>query len=177
VAISPDLQTTSSDAATYAFLQEQARRGDRRQAGRVMKLGRPPYVELAAFQRRARLLADLGTIEREKNFSGLLRELLFGLVRTYGVVGAVRALRNMNTIQRKLLPEIAALDLLAHPPRVTVPVHYVFGKQDALTSVAALTELPPAIAATNSTVSRVPDAGHLAHFDQPHIVRTIVAKA
>ena len=121
---------------------------DRRRVGRsVRKLGKPPYLDLADFQRRARLLADLGTIERGKTFSGLLRELLFALIRTYGVVGAVRALRNMNTVQRKLLPELAALDLLAHPPRVTVPVHYVFGEQDALTSVSVVTELPAAIAA------------------------------
>ena len=67
VGISPDLQTSASDATAYAFLQEQARRADRRRIGRrVMKLGRPPYLDLAEFQRRARLLADLGTIERGK---------------------------------------------------------------------------------------------------------------
>jgi proline iminopeptidase len=178
VGISPDLQTTSSDAGAYAFLQEQSLRADRRRIGpRVMKLGRPPYLDLAEFQRRARLLADLGTIERGKSFSGLLRELLFDLVRTYGVAGGVRALRNMNTVQRKLLPEIAALDLFAHPPRVTVPVHYVFGALDALTSVSVVTELPAAIAPPNSTVLRVPDAGHMVHFDQPQIVRSIVERA
>lgn len=178
VAISPDLQTTGSDAVADAFLQEQALRADRGRVGRrIMKLGRPPYVDLAEFQRRGRLLADLGTIEREKSFSGLFRELLFGLIRTYGVVGGVRALRNINTVQRKLLPEIAALDLYAHPPCVTVPVHYVFGEQDALTSVSVVTELPAAIAAPNSTVLRVPDAGHMVHFDQPQIVRSIVEKA
>ena len=73
----------------------------------------------------------------------------------------------MNIVQRTLLPEIAALDLLAHPPRVTVPVHYVFGEQDALTPASVVTELPAAIAAPASTVVRVPDAGHMVHFDQP----------
>ena len=178
VAISPDLQTAASDAATDAFLRAQALLADRRRIGRrVMALGKPPYMDLAGFQNRARLLADLGTIERHKRFSGMLRELLFGLVRTYGVVGGMRALRNMNTVLRKLLPEIAALDLLTHPPRVTVPVHYVFGEQDALNSVFAAMELPAAIEAPNSTVLRVPDAGHMVHFDQPQIVRSIVAKA
>jgi pimeloyl-ACP methyl ester carboxylesterase len=91
VGISPDLQTTRSDAGAYAFLQEQSLRADRRRIGRrVMTLGRPPYLDLAEFQRRARLLADLGTVERGKSFSGLLLELLFGLIRTYGVVGGVR---------------------------------------------------------------------------------------
>jgi pimeloyl-ACP methyl ester carboxylesterase len=120
---------------------------------------------------------DLGTIERKNNFSGLLRELLFDVIRTYGVIGGVRALRNMNTVQRKLLPEIAALDFFAHPPRVTVPVHYVFGAQDALTRVSAATRLPAAIAPPNSTVLRVPDAGHMVHFDQPQVVRSLLEKA
>jgi pimeloyl-ACP methyl ester carboxylesterase len=60
---------------------------------------------------------------------------------------------------------------------VTVPVHYVFGAQDALTSVSVLTELPVAIAAPNSTVLRLPAAGHMAHFDQPDIVRSIAVNA
>ena len=88
IAISPDSHTADSDAATYSFLQDQARRtGNRRLRRRVMKLGQPPYVASAVFQRRASLLADLGTIERTKTFSGLLREMAFAMIRTYGVLG------------------------------------------------------------------------------------------
>jgi hypothetical protein len=61
------------------------------------------------------------------------REFLAALVRTYGIVGALSALRNMTVVLRRLLPEIASLNLFARPPRVTVPIHYVFGEQDVLT--------------------------------------------
>ena len=177
VGISPDLHTAGSDAGVDAFLRSQATRANGRLGRRISKLRKPPYLDLAGFQRRARLLADLGTIEHKKNFGVLFREFLVDVIRTYGVVGGLKALHNLNAVQRTLLPEVAALDLLAQPPRVPVPVHYVFGEQDALTSASALTELPSAITATGSTIVRVPNAGHLVHFDRPDVVRSIVVKA
>jgi pimeloyl-ACP methyl ester carboxylesterase len=178
IAVSPDSQTSVSDASAHAFLQEQAcgPAGHRIQQS-LAKLGQPPYVDPAPFQRRTRLLADFGTIEYGKTFNALLRELLFALFRTYGIVGGVRALRNMTIIQRRLLPELASLNLFAHPPRVSVPVHYVFGEQDVLSPPSVVQELPAAIAAPATTVRRLPNAGHMAHYDQPDIVRSIVVQA
>jgi pimeloyl-ACP methyl ester carboxylesterase len=178
VAISPDSHTARSDAAAHAFLQGEMRRADgRRLRRRVTKLGPPPCVDAAAFRRRASLLADLGTIERGRTFTALLLETLGGMIAAYGPVGAVRALRNMNILQRTLLPDIVALDLLAHPPRVAIPVHYVFGEQDALTTASMATELPAAISAPAGTAVLVSNAGHMVHFDQPDIVRSIVDHA
>jgi len=178
VAVSPDSHTGLSDAAADAFLSEQMRGADgRRVRKRMMAVGRPPYRDPDPFQRRNRLLADLGTIEHGKTFTALLREFVFALLRTYGVVGSARALRNMTIIQRKLLPEIVSLDLFARPPRVTVPVHYVFGEQDVLSPVSLVNALPPAIAAPASTLIRLTHAGHLAHFDQPEAVRSILVNA
>jgi len=178
IAISPDLRTASSDASAYAFLHTQSvGASSRRLRRRVMKLGVPPYGDWTAFQRRATLLADLGTIERGKTFATLFRETLFGLIRTYGASGAVRALRNMSLVQARLLPDIVSLDLFANPPRVTIPVHYVFGEEDALTPAAVVKRLPAAIAAPASTVVLLPHAGHMAHFDQPDIVRSIAVNA
>jgi len=122
-------------------------------------------------------LADLNTIERGKTSSALLREALFSLVGTYGAIGAARALRNLNLIQRRLLPELVALDLFANPPHVTIPVHYVFGGHDALNPASIVSLLPTTIGAPGSTVTVLPDAGHMAHFDQPDVVRSIAVRA
>jgi pimeloyl-ACP methyl ester carboxylesterase len=178
VAISPDSHTAGSDAASYDFLQEQVRRGgSRRWRRRVAKLKPPPYLDPAAFQRRVRLLANLGTIEHGRTFGALLRETLVGMIAAYGIVGTVTALRNMNLVLRRLLPEIVSLDLFANPPRLTIPVHYVFGEQDTLSPPSIADRLPAATAAPGSTAVRVPDAGHMVHFDHPHIVRSIVERA
>ena len=121
--------------------------------------------------------ADFDSIERGKTFNALLRETLVAMVRTYGVFGTVRALRNMNIVQRKVLRDVTTMDLLAHPPQLAVPVHFVFGAHDALTAAFLSSELPAAIGAPGTTAVRVPQAGHLVHFDRPDVVRSIVENA
>lgn len=173
IAISPDARTAVSDEHSFTFLEEQARCGTERLSRKVKKLGPPPYLDLTAFQRRATLLADLNTIEYGRSFGSLLRETFVGMLRTYGVVGATRALRNINLILRNILPEMESLDLIANPPRLSMPVHYIFGEKDALTPASLTRALPNAIAAPG-TVVRVPNGGHMVHFDHPDIVRSIV---
>jgi pimeloyl-ACP methyl ester carboxylesterase len=178
VAISPDSQTTTSDTAADAFLREQGlRAASRGVSRRLLKLEPPPYTDAASFARRARLLADLGTIEWGKTFGALAREMLVAMAGAYGVIGTLRALRNMDLVQRKLLPEIASMDLFAKPPRVAVPVHFVYGEQDVLNPASIVRDFPALIAAPSSTVARLPNAGHMAHFDQPAIVRSIAVNA
>ena len=178
VVISPDTHTGDSDAHADAFLRgEERRAGDSRLSRRVANRQPPPYVDAAAFQSRGTLLIDLGTVEHGKRLGPMLRETLFAMLRAYGALGTVRAFRNMNRVQRRLLPELVRLDLLANPPRVTVPVHYIFGERDALTPPSVVERLPGRIAAPSSTVLYVPDAGHHVHFDHPDLVRSVIAKA
>jgi pimeloyl-ACP methyl ester carboxylesterase len=178
VVISPDSHTTSSDTYAAEFLHEQGRLArSGRLSRRVTKLEPPPYVDAAPFQRRASLLIDLGAVEYGKRFAPLLRETFVGMIRAYGPLGTMRALRNMNRVQRTVLPELVSLDLLANPPRVTIPVHYVFGERDALTPPSLVDKIPSRIGAPGSTVVYIPNAGHHVHFDHPDVVRSIIAKA
>ena len=178
IAISADAHTAISDASANDFLQQQSRRvGNRRLSRTVMTLGDPPYLDSGRLQRRARLLADLGSIERGRKSNALLRETIVSMLVTYGVVGTIRSLRNMNVIQRRLLPELAFLDLLTNTPRVEIPVHYVFGEQDALNPADIVRQLPLKVAAPESTVTVIPAAAHMVHFDQPEAVRSIVVRA
>jgi pimeloyl-ACP methyl ester carboxylesterase len=178
IANSPDLKTSAGDAAVDAFLRDHVRHaGTRRLKRALTKLGPPPYLTARAFQRRAVLLADFGSIEHGKRFTALLRETLVAMVRTYGVFGAVKALRSMNIIQDRLLADVIPLDLFAHPPQLSVPVHFVFGEQDALTAAFMSGDLPGVIGGPGTTAVRVSDAGHLVHFDRPDVVRSILKNA
>ena len=178
VANSPDLDTRAGDAAVDAFLHEQVRNNGSRRARRALtKLGPPPYLQPRSFQRRATLLADFGSIERGKTFLAMVREMLAAMLRTYGIAGTAKALRNMNIIQRRMLADIAPLDLLTNPPRLAVPVHFVFGTHDALTAAFRPDELPARIGAPGTTAIRVADAGHLVHFDRPDVLQSVAERA
>lgn len=177
VAVSIDVDTVTSDATALSFLQEKCRQENNKKIGRMFKkLDTPPYVSPAAFQLRARLLSDSGGIEYGKRFWKLLRGLLYSLISTYGWFGALQALRNMNAIQRKVLPELATLDLFSNWPRSSVPVHYVFGECDPLVSCSMIQNVLGMIKADDTVVS-LPESGHMTHFDAPATVKSIITKA
>ena len=122
-------------------------------------------------------MADVAASGHGRKFSSLLRETLFGMIRAYGPVGMVKAVRNMSTVQQATLAEMASLDLFADPPRLAIPVHYVFGEQDPIVSAELAKQLPAAIAAPVRTVTFAVNAGHMVHFDQPELVRSVVMSA
>lgn len=178
IAISPDAHTAISDASVSSFLHAQSTLAkSRRLSAKLTKLGEPPYTDSAAFQLRASLLTDLGAIERGKGFGALLRETVSNLIGTYGFLGAFKAIRNINLIQRKLLPQLVSLNLFTNPPHLAIPVYYIFGEQDPLTPYEIVTQLPLAITSLGSTVDLASDARHMVHFDQPELVRSIAVKA
>ena len=176
IAISPDINLADMDASVAAFLSERAASmpRPRRFISNLKKLGDPPYLDPALLQLRARLLTDSGAIESGKSFAAAAAEFLFGLVRAYGPIGAVTALRNMNVVQRRLLSELAERNVLTDLPPLDFPVHCVLGGKDPLVPTSArerLADLP------GYSVTNIPEAGHMAHFDHPDIVSSIVLRA
>jgi pimeloyl-ACP methyl ester carboxylesterase len=83
----------------------------------------------------------------------------------------------MNLIQNKMLSQLISLNLFSNPPYMLVPVHYIFGELDPLIPAEIVKQLPIAISSPETTVMLVPDAGHMVHFDQPEVVRSIVVRA
>jgi len=177
VAISIDTDTLMSDVATFAFLQEVSTKAAKRKTVRlIQKLGPPPYTNPAIFQLRARLLSDLGCIEHGRGFGELMRGFLSTLIRTYGWFGTVTALRNMNAIQRKLWPELVRLNLFGNWPQPGIPVHYIFGGNDPL-NPASLVRKVSSVIKSADTIVTLPNAGHMAHFDEPATVRSVIVRA
>ena len=175
VAISPDLDAAASDEYAYEILNDRSmKRRDERMAGILRRLGPPPYTSPSRFQQRLRLLANEGSIERGRQFGGIVAAHLTSLIRCYGPAGAVSALRNSTTIQARLLPALAELRLFDSWPETTVPLRLVFGEDDILTPPSTV-EAASRLLKPEDSLAVLPRAGHMVHFDRPEAVKGIVS--
>lgn len=171
VAVSPDLKFPDIDLAVADYLYGNATPG---QLPKLKKLGAPPYLEPARFQQRAQLLADAGAIRRGKRFLSLAGEMILDLLKTYGLVGTLRSLRNMSRVRRRMLPELVGLDVLPDLPRIACPVHYVVSPRDPFLPPDILERLESMVEAKRHALTLVPEARHMVHLDCPEAVRSIL---
>lgn len=98
------------------------------------------------------------------------------LFRTYGTAGTIKTLRNMNRVQRRLLPQRATLTFAARSPTLNIPVHFIFGAHDSFAPPEVINESQAMMAGSEYTLTQML-AGHMAHFDQPATVRGLLANA
>lgn len=87
------------------------------------------------------------------------------------------ALRNVNRVQRHLLPELAGLDLFALLPCLSAPVYCILGERDPLLPAHAARKLDALAHATSLQATTLSEAAHMVHFDRPAAVRAIVMDA
>jgi pimeloyl-ACP methyl ester carboxylesterase len=173
IAVSPDTDVSMGDKAAQQSILFAAQNQKRPRHSRILKLGPPPYLDPRSFQNRARLLADLGSIEHASHFAGMLRVLLSSLIKTYGLFRIPLVLSNMTTVQEHLLNELSQVNILINWPTTRIPVHYVFGAKDLLIPESLVKEVQSLLGPEDTLVT-LPQAGHLVHFDQPVLVRQIV---
>ncbi len=174
-AIAPDVDIHAGDAAVADRLQRiNDQQADRALSKRLAKLGPLPYVTAQKFQARAQILTDLGLIEYGKRFGDLLLILLGSLLQGYGLGGAFRAIGNLGRVQNRLLPPIDDINLMGDLDTLQAPVHFVLGEHDAFIADAVVGYLETLTASGPHSLTFVPNAAHMAHFDAPAEVAAIV---
>lgn len=168
VAVSPDLKFPDIDHYVASYLSARATPG---QETRLRKLGAPPYLDPPRFRRRAQMLADAGAMQRGRNFLSLTGELLRDLVKTYGLLGTLRTLRNLAIVQRRVLPDLVELDVFPSLPKIEAPVHYLVSPQDPFVPPEIFRRLRSSVAKTRHSLTVAPEARHMVHLDNPELVR------
>jgi len=174
VAISPDLDTAASDRHAYERIKAAVREPRWQSlAPKAAQLQPPPCLDLAQFRLRATLLGHLGSLEARASFGRQVLRFAVGIAGAYGPHRLPRVLANMDASTRALAPDLARVDLISRWPRSVVPADLIFGDADLLSPAEMIDRARPLLG-PRDTLRVVQGAAHMAHFDAPAVVRSVV---
>lgn len=174
VAVSPDLDGAAGEHHAHQRIMTAV--GEPRWqwlAPKAARLQPPPCVDPTQFKLRATLLGHLGSVEARASYATQLRRTVLSIAGTYGPHRLPRVLANMDASMRALLPEYSTVDLISRWPRSPVPVDLVFGNANLLSPAEMIDRVRPLLG-PQDTLRVVDEAAHMAHFDAPAFVQSVV---
>jgi pimeloyl-ACP methyl ester carboxylesterase len=139
VTMGMDVDFAANERFMHDSLASAAAAPGRRGLARALaRLGPPPHLDRRRFNTRARLLADLGGVNRRETYRSLLATTVARLVRSphYGALDIARTFQGMNLVIDGLLPDMAGLDLCARLPRIEAPIVMGHGRFDRISDPA-----------------------------------------
>jgi pimeloyl-ACP methyl ester carboxylesterase len=178
VAAGMDIDIPTAENNAYAFALDAARqRGNRRAIRQLEAIGPPPHTTAKQFTIRARWVTNFGGVASNANFNGVLRALLFSLVRSpdYSVAAVVRTLRGIGASQAALLPQLASTDLVRAMPRLDVPLVMVQGRLDQVAPGEAAQRFHDSLTAPGGKqLVWFSQSAHTPHLEEPAKFRDLL---
>jgi pimeloyl-ACP methyl ester carboxylesterase len=172
-----DIDMPAAEDNAYAFALGAARqRGNRRAIRQLEAIGPPPHTTAKQFTTRARWVANFGGVASNANFNGLLRALLFSLVRSpdYSAAAVVRTLRGMGVSQAALLPQLASTDLVRAMPRLDAPLVMAQGRLDQVAPGEAAQRFHDSLTAPGKRLVWFSRSAHTPHLEEPAKFRDLL---
>ena len=135
----------------------------------ISELKKTPIVQAKIFQRRGKILTNLGGIRSGMSYSSLVITTVKNIVfsRFYGVGGLIKTMKGMAFCQDALLPELDSLDLFQNVTRVQVPVHFLQGRLDAVAPLSRGREYYDQLEAVGKTFTVFERSAHMPHYEEP----------
>ena len=172
-----DIDMPAAEDNAYAFALDAARqRGHRRAIRQLEAIGPPPHTTAKQFTIRARWVTNFGGVASNANFNGVLRALLFSLVRSpdYSVAAVVRTLRGVGASQAALLPQLASTDLVRAMPRLDVPLVMAQGRLDQVAPGEAAQRFHDSLTAPGKQLVWFSRSAHTPHLEEPAKFRDLL---
>ncbi len=163
-----DLPTANKYAIEFAIAKatEKNKGTLLRQAVELYKI---PVDNAKQFQKRAKLLTNLGGINSGTSYPRLLISAILNMIssKAYRLSDIPRTIKGMEFCQDAFLPEFNALNLFHRIDSIEVPVHFVHGKQDAISPYHTAIKYYEYIRADKKTFTSFDKSAHMAHYDEP----------
>jgi len=135
----------------------------------AIDLNKIPVANAKLFQKRAKLLTNLGGIKRNTSYNRLAVETVLNMIssKAYRLSDIPKTIKGMKFCQDALLAEFNELNLFQKINAVDVPVHFVHGKHDAVAPFETATRYYEYLRADKKTFTGFDHSAHMPHYDEP----------
>jgi pimeloyl-ACP methyl ester carboxylesterase len=155
----------ASEAASYAYVLEEARRrGNAKAVAELTRLGPPPYTEKQMMAQRGWLARFAGTLGRLPMLKALRIMLTGPGASPFDMPGIVRGMRfSLKT----LWSAVSALNLETAAPELKMPVWFLSGRHDHQVDAGVAAAYFDKLIAPEKTLIWFEHAGHFVPFEEP----------
>ena len=121
------------------------------------------------FQKRAKLLADLGGIKKGSSYNQVLISIISNMIfsKAYRLIDIPKTIKGMEYCQDALLPEFDTLNLFDRIKSIEVPVHFIHGKQDGVVPYQTAVKYYEYLQADKKTFTGFDNSAHMPHYEEP----------
>jgi pimeloyl-ACP methyl ester carboxylesterase len=128
-----------------------------------------PILETKAFQKRAKLLTDLGGINTKASYNGLVFASVKNMLCSseYRFSDIPKTIKGMEFSQNALLPELNTLNLFDKAPKISVPIHFIQGKKDGLAPFQIAVDYFNYLQAPAKSFTSFEESAHMPHYEEP----------
>jgi len=163
-----DLPTANKYAIEFAIAK-----ATEKNKGTLLKqaidLYKMPINNAKLFQKRAKLLTNLGGIKAGASYNKLLISTISNMItsKSYRLSDIPRMIKGMEFCQDALLPEFNVLNLFYRIDSIEVPVHFVHGKLDAISPFETAVKYYEYLRADKKTLTAFDHSAHMPHYEEP----------
>jgi len=165
-----DIDLPKANEYALHFLATKAReRHNSKWIKQAHELSLAPILETNAFQKRAKLLTNLGGITTKASYNQLVITSVKNMLcsREYKLSDIPKTIKGMEFSQNALLPELSILNLFDKGEKVSVPVHFIQGKKDGLAPFQIAVDYFNYLQAPAKSFTSFEESAHMPHYEEP----------
>lgn len=175
VGIDIDMPAATKHALNFMSIKS---KDDPKRLKQVHELSKVPIISSSLFQKRAKLLTNMGGIKIGSSYNKLLFETISNLLfcKAYRLSDIPKTIKGMEFCQDALLPEFDTFNLFDRVKKIEVPVHFVQGKQDGIAPYQIAVNYFNFLQADEKTFTSFDQSAHMPHYDEPEKFSDLIKK-
>jgi pimeloyl-ACP methyl ester carboxylesterase len=144
---------------------------DKKLIRKITELSASPITNAKSFQKRAKILTDLGGVKTGSSYNHLMlsaiRNLLF--TKAYSLKDVLKTIQGMSFCQDALLGEFDTFNLFDKVTSVDVPVYFIQGKLDAVAPPQMAVKFYEYLKADVKNFMLFENSAHMPHYEEPEM--------